>query len=107
MKKAILCIFMCLVLMLSFAACKNKDGSSDTTAPDTTEGTTSSLEDIINALNGVDTTDSSNPASTTEATEPETMPKGHEIKDNGAKKDIKKTRFYTYFQKNSKRDSYT
>ena len=51
MKKAILCIFMCLVLMLSFAACKNKDGSSDTTAPDTTEGTTSSLEDIINALN--------------------------------------------------------
>ena len=31
MKKAILCIFMCLVLMLSFAACKNKDGSSDTT----------------------------------------------------------------------------
>ena len=77
MKKAILCIFMCLVLMLSFAACKNKDGSSDTTAPDTTEGTTSSLEDIINALNGVDTTDSSNPASTTEATEPETMPKGH------------------------------
>lgn len=107
MKKAILCIFMCLVLMLSFAACKNKDGSSDTTAPDTTEGTTSSLEDIINALNGVDTTDSSNPASTTEATEPVTMPKGHEIKDNGAKKDIKKTRFYTYFQKNSKRDSYT
>lgn len=98
---------MCLVLMLSFAACKNKDGSSDTTAPDTTEGTTSSLEDIINALNGVDTTDSSNPASTTEATEPETMPKGHEIKDNGAKKNIKKTRFYTYFQKNSKRDSYT
>lgn len=81
---------MCLVLMLSFAACKNKDGGSDTTAPDTTEGTTSSLEDIINALNGVDTTDSSNPASTTEATEPETMPKGHEIKDNGAKKDIKK-----------------
>ena len=66
---------MCLVLMLSFAACKNKDGGSDTTAPDTTEGTTSSLEDIINALNGVDTTDSSNPASTTEATEPETMPK--------------------------------
>lgn len=107
MKKAILCIFMCLVLMLSFAACKNKDGSSDTTAPDTTEGTTSSLEDIINALNGVDTTDSSNPASTTEATEPVTMPKGHEIKDNGAKKNIKKTRFYTYFQKNSKRDSYT
>lgn len=37
MKKAILCIFMCLVLMLSFAACKNKDRSSDTTAPDTTE----------------------------------------------------------------------
>ena len=36
MKKAILCILMCLVLMLSFAACKNKDGSSDTTAPDTT-----------------------------------------------------------------------
>ena len=109
MKKAILCIFMCLVLMLSFAACKNKDGSSDTTAPaeNTAEDTTSSLEDIINALNGVDTTDSSNPASTTEATEPETMPKGHEIKDNGAKKDIKKTRFYTYFQKNSKRDSYT
>ncbi len=107
MKKAILCILMCLVLMLSFAACKNKDGSSDTTAPDTTEGTTSSLEDIINALNGVDTTDSSNPASTTEATELETMPKGHEIKDNGAKKNIKKTRFYTYFQKNSKRDSYT
>ena len=98
---------MCLVLMLSFAACKNKDSGSDTTAPDTTEGTTSSLEDIINALNGVDTTDSSNPASTTEATEPVTMPKGHEIKDNGAKKDIKKTRFYTYFQKNSKRDSYT
>lgn len=107
MKKAILCILMCLVLMLSFAACKNKDSGSDTTAPDTTEGTTSSLEDIINALNGVDTTDSSNPASTTEATEPVTMPKGHEIKDNGAKKDIKKTRFYTYFQKNSKRDSYT
>lgn len=107
MKKAILCILMCLVLMLSFAACKNKDSGSDTTAPDTTEGTTSSLEDIINALNGVDTTDSSNPASTTEATEPVTMPKGHEIKDNGAKKNIKKTRFYTYFQKNSKRDSYT
>ena len=31
---------MCLVLMLSFAAQKNKDSSSDTTAPDTTEGTT-------------------------------------------------------------------
>ena len=109
MKKAILCILMCLVLMLSFAACKNKDSGSDTTAPaeNTAEDTTSSLEDIINALNGVDTTDSSNPASTTEATEPVTMPKGHEIKDNGAKKDIKKTRFYTYFQKNSKRDSYT
>lgn len=108
-KKAILCIFMCLVLMLSFAACKNKDGGSDTTAPaeNTAEDTTSSLEDIINALNGVDTTDSSNPASTTEATEPVTMPKGHEIKDNGAKKDIKKTRFYAYFQKNSKRDSFT
>ena len=109
MKKAILCIFMCLVLMLSFAACKKKDSGSDTTAPaeNTAEDTTSSLEDIINALNGVDSTDSSNPASTTEATEPVTMPKGHEIKDNGAKKDIKKTRFYTYFQKNSKRDSYT
>lgn len=106
MKKAILCIFMCLVLMLSFAACKNKDGSSDTTAPDTTEGTTSSLEDIMSALSGLDSTDPSS-ADTTEATEPVTMPKGHEIKDNGAKKDIKKTRFYTYFQKNSKRDSYT
>lgn len=106
MKKAILCIFMCLVLMLSFAACKNKDGSSDSTAPDTTEGTTSSLEDIMSALSGLDSTDPS-PADTTEATEPVTMPKGHEIKDNGAKKDIKKTRFYTYFQKNSKRDSYT
>lgn len=105
MKKAILCILMCLVLMLSFAACKNKDGSSDTTAPDTTEGTTSSLEDIMSALSGLDSTDPSS-ADTTEATEPVTMPKGHEIKDNGAKKDIKKTRFYTYFQKNSKRDSY-
>lgn len=106
MKKAILCILMCLVLMLSFAACKNKDGSSDTTAPDTTEGTTSSLEDIMSALSGLDSTDPSS-ADTTEATEPVTMPKGHEIKDNGAKKDIKKARFYTYFQKNSKRDSYT
>lgn len=106
MKKAILCILMCLVLMLSFAACKNKDGSSDTTAPDTTEGTTSSLEDIMSALSGLDSTDPSS-ADTTEATEPVTMPKGHEIKDNGEKKDIKKTRFYTYFQKNSKRDSYT
>lgn len=106
MKKAILCILMCLVLMLSFAACKNKDGSSDTTVPDTTEGTTSSLEDIMSALSGLDSTDPSS-ADTTEATEPVTMPKGHEIKDNGAKKDIKKTRFYTYFQKNSKRDSYT
>lgn len=106
MKKAIICILMCLVLMLSFAACKNKDGSSDTTAPDTTEGTTSSLEDIMSALSGLDSTDPSS-ADTTEATEPVTMPKGHEIKDNGAKKDIKKTRFYTYFQKNSKRDSYT
>lgn len=106
MKKAILCILMCLVLMLSFAACKNKDGSSDSTAPDTTEGTTSSLEDIMSALSGLDSTDPSS-ADTTEATEPVTMPKGHEIKDNGAKKDIKKTRFYTYFQKNSKRDSYT
>lgn len=106
MKKAILCIFMCLVLMLSFAACKNKDGSSDSTAPDTTEGTTSSLEDIMSALSGLDSTDPSS-ADTTEATEPVTMPKGHEIKDNGAKKDIKKTRFYTYFQKNAKRDSYT
>ncbi len=106
MKKATLCILMCLVLMLSFAACKNKDGSSDTTAPDTTEGTTSSLEDIMSALSGLDSTDPSS-ADTTEATEPVTMPKGHEIKDNGAKKDIKKTRFYTYFQKNSKRDSYT
>lgn len=106
MKKAILCILMCLVLMLSFAACKNKDGSSDTTAPDTTEGTTSSLEDIMSALSGLDSTDPSS-ADTTEAIEPVTMPKGHEIKDNGAKKDIKKTRFYTYFQKNSKRDSYT
>lgn len=106
MKKAILCILMCLVLMLSFAACKNKDGSSDTTAPDTTEGTTSILEDIMSALSGLDSTDPSS-ADTTEATEPVTMPKGHEIKDNGAKKDIKKTRFYTYFQKNSKRDSYT
>lgn len=106
MKKAILCILMCLVLMLSFAACKNKDGSSDTTAPDTTEGTTSSLEDIMSALSGLDSTDPSS-VDTTEATEPVTMPKGHEIKDNGAKKDIKKTRFYTYFQKNSKRDSYT
>lgn len=105
MKKAILCILMC-VLMLSFAACKNKDGRSDTTAPDTTEGTTSSLEDIMSALNGLDSTDPSS-ADTTEATEPVTMPKGHEIKDNGAKKNIKKTRFYTYFQKNSKRDSYT
>ena len=106
MKKATLCILMCLVLMLSFAACKNKDGSSDTTAPDTTEGTTSSLEDIMSALSGLDSTDPSS-ADTTEAPEPVTMPKGHEIKDNGAKKDIKKTRFYTYFQKNSKRDSYT
>lgn len=85
---------------------QNKDGSSDTTAPDTTEGTTSSLEDIMSALSGLDSTAPSS-ADTTEATEPVTMPKGHEIKDNGAKKDIKKTRFYTYFQKNSKRDSYT
>ena len=112
MKKAILCIFMCLVLMLSFAACKNKDSGSDTTAaPDgagsSAEDTTSSLEDIISALNGVDSTDSSNPASTTEATEPETMPEGKEVKNNAAKSDIKKTRFYAYFQKNSKRDSFT
>lgn len=109
MKKAILCIFMCLVLMLSFAACKNKDSGSDTTAPaeNTAEDTTSSLEDIISALNGVDSTDSSNPASTTEATEPETMPEGKEVKNNAAKSNIKKTRFYAYFQKNSKRDSFT
>lgn len=109
MKKAILCIFMCLVLMLSFAACKNKDSGLDTTAPaeNTAEDTTSSLEDIISALNGVDSTDSSNPASTTEATEPETMPAGKEVKNNAAKSDIKKTRFYAYFQKNSKRDSFT
>lgn len=109
MKKAILCIFMCLVLMLSFAACKNKDSGSDTTAPaeNTAEDTTSSLEDIISALNGTDSTDSSNPASTTEATEPETMPEGKEVKNNAAKSDIKKTRFYAYFQKNSKRDSFT
>lgn len=109
MKKAILCIFMCLVLMLSFAACKNKDSGSDTTAPaeNTAEDTTSSLEDIISALNGVDSTDSLNPASTTEATEPETMPEGKEVKNNAAKSDIKKTRFYAYFQKNSKRDSFT
>ena len=60
----------------------------------------------MSALSGLDSTDPSS-ADTTEATEPVTMPKGHEIKDNGAKKDIKKTRFYTYFQKNSKRDSYT
>ena len=46
MKKAILCIFMCLVLMLSFAACKNKDSGADTTAPDTTEGTTSTQSAI-------------------------------------------------------------
>lgn len=112
MKKAILCILICLVLMLSFAACKNKDSGTDTTAASDGSGalaedTTSSLEDIINALNGVDTTDSSNPASTTEATEPVTMPEGKEIKDKGAKSDIKKTRFYAYFQKNSKRDSFT
>lgn len=109
MKKAILCIFMCLVLMLSFAACKNKDSGSDTTAPaeNTAEDTTSSLEDIISALNGVDSTDFSNPANTTEATEPETMPEGKEVKNNAAKSDIKKTRFYAYFQKNSKRDSFT
>ena len=112
MKKAILCIFMCLVLILSFAACKNKDSGSDTTAASdgagsSAEDTTSSLEDIISALNGVDTTDSSNPASTTEATEPETMPEGKEVKNNAAKSDIKKTRFYSYFQKNSKRDSFT
>lgn len=112
MKKAILCILMCLVFMLSFAACKNKDSGTDTTAASDGSGalaedTTSSLEDIINALNGVDTTDSSNPASTTEATEPVTMPEGKEIKDKGAKSDIKKTRFYAYFQKNSKRDSFT
>lgn len=112
MKKTILCILMCLVLMLSFAACKNKDSGTDTTAASDGSGalaedTTSSLEDIINALNGVDTTDSSNPASTTEATEPVTMPEGKEIKDKGAKSDIKKTRFYAYFQKNSKRDSFT
>lgn len=112
MKKAILCILMCLILMLSFAACKNKDSGTDTTAASDGSGalaedTTSSLEDIINALNGVDTTDSSNPASTTEATEPVTMPEGKEIKDKGAKSDIKKTRFYAYFQKNSKRDSFT
>ena len=112
MKKAILCIFMCLVLMLSFAACKNKDSGSDTTAASdgagsSAEDTTSSLEDIISALNGVDSTDSSNPASTTEATEPETMPEGKEVKNNAAKSDIKKTRFYAYFQKNSKRDSFT
>ena len=106
MKKAILCIFMCLVLMLSFAACKNKDGSSDTTAPDTTEGTTSSLEDIMSALSGLDSTDPSS-ADTTVATEPETMPEGKEVKNNAAKSDIKKTRFYAYFQKNSKRDSFT
>ena len=42
------------------SGCFGRIMSSDTTAPDTTEGTTSSLEDIINALNGVDTTDSSN-----------------------------------------------
>lgn len=112
MKKAIFCILMCLILMLSFAACKNKDSGTDTTAASDGSGalaedTTSSLEDIINALNGVDTTDSSNPASTTEATEPVTMPEGKEIKDKGAKSDIKKTRFYAYFQKNSKRDSFT
>lgn len=109
MKKAILCIFMCLVLMLSFAACKNKDSGSDTTAPaeTTAEDTTSSLEDIISALSGADSTDPSNPASTTEATEPETMPEGKEVKNNAAKSDIKKTRFYAYFQKNSKRDSFT
>lgn len=105
--KKLFCVFHVPCAHAELCRLQNKDGSSDTTAPDTTEGTTSSLEDIINALNGVDTTDSSNPASTTEATEPETMPKGHEIKDNGAKKNIKKTRFYTYFQKNSKRDSYT
>ncbi len=115
MKKAILCIFMCLVLMLSFAACKNKDGDADTTAASdgtssSAEDTTSSLEDIINALNGIDSSDSSSSsssASTTEATEPETMPEGKEVKNNAAKSDIKKTRFYAYFQKNSKRDSFT
>lgn len=108
MKKSLICLLLCLVLALSFAACK-KDGNEtdgdNTAASDETEGTTSSYEDIISALEGLDSSDSS--SDTVVATEPVTMPKGDVIKDNAAASNIKKTRLYAFFDGLNSKDNMT
>lgn len=108
MKKALVCILLCLTLCVSFAACKSKnDDNGDSTSGNiaaSDEGTTSSVEDIIKALNG-DTSDVS--SEVTQATEPATMPEGKPIKDKSAASDVKNTRFFAYFKSVSKRDNFT
>ena len=108
MKKTLVCILLCLTLCVSFAACKSKnDDNGDSTADNiaaSDEGTTSSVEDIIKALNG-DTSDVS--SEVTQATEPATMPEGKPIKDKSAASDVKNTRFFAYFKSVSKRDNFT
>lgn len=109
MKKSLVCILLCLVLALSFAACKNdkdeNDGGGNGSVSDAVEGTTSSYDDIISALEGLDSANSS--SDTVTATEPETMPKGDVIKDNNAASGIKKTRFYTFFNNLNTKDNMT
>ncbi len=108
MKKALVCILLCITLCASFAACKGEnDNNSDSTSGNiaaSDEGTTSSVEDIIKALNG-DTSDVS--SEVTQATEPATMPEGKPIKDKSAASDVKNTRFFAYFKSVSTRDNFT
>lgn len=109
MKKSLVCILLCLVLALSFAACKKNDGENngdgDSSTLSEAENTTSSYEDIISALEGLDSSDSS--SDTVVATEPETMPKGDVIKNDAAASNIKKTRVYKFFNSLSSKDNMT
>lgn len=106
MKKSILCIFLCLVLALSFAACKKDEGENtdnNSTTLDAAMDTTSSYEEIVSALEGLDSIDSS--SATVAATEPVTMPKGDTVKDNAAASNIKKTRVYKFFNSLNSKDN--
>ncbi len=112
MKKIFTALLLVTAIIFTLAACKS-DGN-DATTQATTEPTTQNVEDILKALENLD---SSNPTSAdgtpvdqAEPTDPETMPEGTQIKvdiDSDKEGIPKKSKFYKYFKDIAGTDKFT
>ncbi len=112
MKKIFTALLLVTAIIFTLAACKS-DGT-DTTTQATTEPTTQNVEDILKALENLDsnnpTSADGTPIAQAEPTDPETMPEGTQIKvdiDSDKEGIPKNSKFYKYFKDIAGTDEFT